>query len=119
MLLVLLGTSLAMMTESAARMGKKRGTDRSTNPAQDGTVVHRHEATLSQEWPFETHFNDHFETPARAYRDIKPVLRVVARTCDIETAALRVYDPYYCRGKRGLCVAIESATGTRLPTNAP
>ena len=43
-------------------------------------------------------FNDHFETPKRAYRDIKPVLRVVAHTCNVEAGKLRVYDPYFCRG---------------------
>ena len=36
---------------------------------------HTHESTLEEEWPFDTDFNDHFETPKRAYRDVKPVLR--------------------------------------------
>jgi hypothetical protein len=35
--------------------------------------VHVDESTLPQEWPFETDFGDHFETPRRAFKDIKPV----------------------------------------------
>ena len=35
--------------------------------------VHEDEGTLSKEWPFETDFGDHFETPRRAFKDIKPV----------------------------------------------
>jgi len=42
---------------------------------------HTHESTLEEEWPFDTDFNDHFETPKRAYRDVKPVLRA-AGVCD-------------------------------------
>jgi hypothetical protein len=35
--------------------------------------VHDDESTLPQEWPFETDFGDHFETPRRAFKDLKPV----------------------------------------------
>ena len=35
--------------------------------------VHGNENTLSEEWPFETNFGDHFETPLRSFKDIKPV----------------------------------------------
>ncbi len=61
-------------------------------------AMHTSEATLAAEWPFETHFNDHFETPKRAFRDIRPALRACARGRSIDSGHLRVYDPYFCRG---------------------
>lgn len=50
------------------------------------------------EWPYATDYGDHFETPKCAYRDVKPVLRVIARNIGVTPAALCLYDPYYCRG---------------------
>ncbi len=66
-------------------------------PDEVSGAVHTDESTLAQEWPFATDFNDHFETPKRAYRDIRPLLRRCARSCGVEPAKLRVYDPYFCR----------------------
>ena len=51
------------------------------------------------EWPFPTEYGDHYETPKRAYRDVKPLLLDVAADLSVKKAKLRLYDPYYCRGK--------------------
>ena len=128
-------------SSSSSRLFKLTGT-----AAQVASAVHhivdvtvsreqrRHEAFLSS-WPFETSYDDHFETPLKAYADVLPVLRRLARRrrggetssrgkkrprqeqqqaavvddCDSSAAALRrlrVYDPYYCTG--GTRVALES-----------
>jgi hypothetical protein len=60
----------------------------------------RHSAFLSY-WPFETNYNDHFETPQAAYADVLPLLSACARQAHGDGAGLetlRVYDPYYCQG---------------------
>ena len=60
----------------------------------------RHRAFLSY-WPFETNYNDHFETPQAAYADVLPLLSACARQAHGDGAGLetlRVYDPYYCQG---------------------
>jgi hypothetical protein len=59
-----------------------RKTAASSRHADDPTPLHVHhdESTLAQEWPFETDFGDHFETPRRAYEDIKPVCRAFCST---------------------------------------
>lgn len=79
----------------------------------------RHGAFLAQ-WPFETSYNDHFETPREAYAHILPLLAALARQlagarggarkrrrdeaaegCHVaegQLSSLRVYDPYYCQG---------------------
>lgn len=78
--------------------------------------VHHNESTLPQEWPFETDFGDHFETPRRAFEDMKPVrlralcrsrrhtdrvLQLLKRACKLLGLRRRdacIYDPYFCRG---------------------
>lgn len=78
--------------------------------------------------PFETNYNDHFETPMQAYLDVKPVLdwfscfadhsfsndHVDLQTCisnstdkslisqSSGTKKLTLYDPYYCNGKTAI-----------------
>jgi len=58
-------------------------------------------------YPYPTDYNDHFETPARAYDDIYPLLEYVLtnkqkckhnRKCSNEAT---IYDPYYCAGRAG------------------
>ena len=74
----------------------------------------RHADFLSA-WPFETSYNDHFETPTAAYTHVMPILQRLnarrqrarastnsskkrPREMDEEEQQLRVYDPYYCEG---------------------
>ena len=49
-------------------------------------------------WNFEVNYNDHFETPLRAYTDISPVLSQIAEKIGKTKAELAVYDPYFCQG---------------------
>jgi hypothetical protein len=51
--------------------------------------------------PFVTDVGDHCETPFEAYADIAPVLHGLARSLGVESARLRIYDPYFCEG--GVC----------------
>ena len=62
------------------KKAKGRAGGREARDARAG-AVHTDESTLAQEWPFETDFNDHFETPKRAYRDIRPALRRCVCVC--------------------------------------
>ena len=96
----------------------------SAAPAMAGALapaMHTDESTLGSEWPFETDFNDHFETPRRAFRDVRPALRAIAKGRDVEPAALRIYDPYYCRGEAcfgGAC-GCGARAGVKHATHAP
>ena len=57
------------------------------------------DANFLAEWPFETDYGDHFETPKKAYIDVKPLLKAIANDNGSTTQGLRMYDPYYCRGR--------------------
>ena len=60
----------------------------------------RTDEEASAEWPFaDSAFSDHFETPARAYADVVPLLRGLGEARRIARQQLRLYDPYYCRGR--------------------
>ncbi|KAL7575771.1 hypothetical protein ACA910_003101 [Epithemia clementina (nom. ined.)] len=78
---------------------------------------------IIQEWsahnyPFESNYNDHFETPLAAYRDLLPLLELVQSTIstarteqsgltvqvDTDTTSCHdnpftLYDPYFCNGR--------------------
>ena len=49
-------------------------------------------------WNFAVDYNDHFETPPIAYKDLSPVLEALAMCVGKTTAELTVYDPYWCEG---------------------
>ena len=62
--------------------------------------------------PFETNYNDHFETPMQAYLDVKPLLDWFSTYSSISNSStskshksdfahknLTLYDPYYCNGR--------------------
>jgi hypothetical protein len=48
-------------------------------------------------FPYPTDYNDHFETPARAYEDILPLMECVV--VGNRKAEATIYDPYYCAGR--------------------
>jgi len=55
---------------------------------------------------FQTDESDNAETPLRAYEHIEPVLRAIEESLRTDGArrlrspkALRIYDPYFCRGQ--------------------
>ena len=46
------------------------------------------------EWRrFETDYGDHYETPKRAYRDIKPVLKLITADAAVTAAAEKTIAP--------------------------
>ena len=63
------------------------------------------------EYPYPTDYNDHFETPARAYDDIYPLLEYILakkqkskhskkkKKKQGSTNEATIYDPYYCAGR--------------------
>jgi hypothetical protein len=50
-------------------------------------------------WTFDVNYNDHFETPEIAFRDIVPFLDTVASLVGKSRETLIIYDPYFCTGK--------------------
>jgi hypothetical protein len=63
-------------------------------------------------FPYPVDYNDHFETPAAAYRDLRPVLDwltscssphcstgTTTTTITIPPTGQTLYDPYYCNGR--------------------
>jgi hypothetical protein len=58
------------------------------------------------EYPYQTDYNDHFETPIKAYEDVAPILGWLAsgqngsssNREDTDTAPT-LYDPYFCNGR--------------------
>ena len=78
---------------------------RSSTDSRDGkahTSKHRpknyHGKSDTFPYTFRTDFLDHFETPAKAYRDIAAFLGAIARRVGVAPSKLRIYDPYFCRG---------------------
>lgn len=54
--------------------------------------------TLLGRYPYETEYGDHFETSYAAYRDLRPLLSLVATVVGKSKRELAIYDPYYCEG---------------------
>jgi hypothetical protein len=61
--------------------------------------------TRAKKYCYEVDYNDHFETPLKAYNDILPLLDLVApsRVEEVNISRSRadhvLYDPYYCNGR--------------------
>jgi hypothetical protein len=51
-------------------------------------------AAAAAPYKFEVDYNDHFETPFAAYRDLQPFLSLV-----MKAATGVIFDPYYCQGR--------------------
>lgn len=49
-------------------------------------------------WNFEVDYNDHFETPIQAYKDLSPWLEAEADKLGKTVPELELYDPYFCQG---------------------
>lgn len=52
-------------------------------------------SSWSREFPYKADYNDHFETPEVAYRDILPLLDSIQPSRDKHC----IYDPYFCNGR--------------------
>ena len=57
-----------------------------------------HAKRARPDFAFEVDDDDHCETPAEAYEDIAPFLRLLAQRLGKHTHDLRIYDPYFCNG---------------------
>jgi hypothetical protein len=81
----------------------------SKNHQQQQTISKATTMTKSGSWvdgsnsfPYPVDYNDHFETPADAYRDLQPVLDWLTNSsCNTTTIPIgkTLYDPYYCNGR--------------------
>jgi hypothetical protein len=49
-------------------------------------------------WKFEVDYNDHFETPKKAYEDLTYILDILAAEQGRGRSTVTLYDPYYCQG---------------------
>jgi len=91
-------------------------TTNNTTSAQevDGkkTTEKKKSTSITGKYPYPTDYNDHFETPVRAYDDIYPLLEYVltnkqkcnekAKKKEIGSSnEATIYDPYYCAGRAG------------------
>jgi len=69
----------------------------------------------ASDFPYETDYNDHFETPLQAYQDVKPLIDWLARTISSNSNSeggkspqhIRLYDPYYCNGRTAVLLRNE------------
>ena len=55
-----------------------------------------------ERFPYEVDYNDHFETPLIAYKDILPLLDLVSPAASEHKSCRSdhvLYDPYYCNGR--------------------
>mmetsp|Transcript_9435 Transcript_9435/g.10944 ORF Transcript_9435/g.10944 Transcript_9435/m.10944 type:complete len:252 (+) Transcript_9435:55-810(+) len=50
------------------------------------------------DFPYPTDPDDHCESPLDSYKDIKPILDILAKSNSGGKDNLRIYDPYYCNG---------------------
>jgi hypothetical protein len=80
----------------------------SKNHQQQQTISKATTMTKSGSWvdgsnsfPYPVDYNDHFETPAAAYRDLQPVLDWLTNSSTTTTIPIgkTLYDPYYCNGR--------------------
>ena len=72
---------------------------------QQCTMVVNDDEAARREWPWaDSSFGDHYETPKDAYRHVKPLLKLAAKSKGMDAERLRIYDPYYCRGKVTSCL---------------
>jgi len=101
---------------------------KSSGAATDGNEGRSRAPTVGN-YPYPTDYNDHFETPARAYEDIFPLMEyILAKKTKAEsqnkhgcnnspnstsqhnngcTKSAIVYDPYYCAGRAAVLLKDE------------
>ena len=78
---------------------RKRSATKSASTSND-TNNNNNNKWSSGSYPYPTDYNDHFETPQRAYADIYPLLQYCLqknkKSNNNESAI--IYDPYFCTG---------------------
>ena len=69
------GTVPAGNEETAAEHINNNAKDTAMNTQQ----VEHNDTIFLSEWPYPTEYGDHYETPKCAFKDIKPILRQIAK----------------------------------------
>ncbi len=82
---------------------RKRSSTKPTSNSSDTTNANISNKWSSGSYPYPTDYNDHFETPQRAYADIYPLLQYCLQnnkqsSNNKNEAAAIIYDPYFCTG---------------------
>ena len=76
---------------------RKRSATQVTDDSHDTNISNKQWSSGS--YPFPTDYNDHFETPQRAYADIYPLLQYCLQKNKMSSNEEAViYDPYFCTG---------------------
>mmetsp|Transcript_5319 Transcript_5319/g.8976 ORF Transcript_5319/g.8976 Transcript_5319/m.8976 type:complete len:343 (+) Transcript_5319:148-1176(+) len=66
-------------------------------PSPNKKQIRKRERWSSGSYPYPTDYNDHFETPQRAYEDIYPLLQYCLQKNKKSNNNV-IYDPYFCTG---------------------
>ena len=82
---------------------RKRKRSAATKPASDSNDTNTNSSNKwsSGSYPYPTDYNDHFETPQRAYADIYPLLQYCLqknKKSSSNKESATIYDPYFCTG---------------------
>lgn len=94
-------SDISVINESAnAATDKPKSGKQHRSNLNTTTINNQQSKNLSAEsaWNFPVDYNDHFETPLQAYRDILPLLQCLCTNSHSESSNLSIYDPYYCKG---------------------
>jgi len=81
---------------------RKRSATKPTGDSSDTNNTNNSNKWSSGSYPYPTDYNDHFETPQRAYADIYPLLQYCLQknkqSNNNKNEAAIIYDPYFCTG---------------------
>lgn len=90
----------SMQEKPSEASGRPDFANNNTSPPIPTLPVTKKERVIkpSSLWNFTVDYNDHFETPPIAYKDLSPVLEALATCVGKTTGELSIYDPYWCEG---------------------
>ena len=78
----------------------------STSHQSSDKYANKPQSVGTSNYPYPTDYNDHFETPLRAYTDIRPLMQIaidkkikVYNTNKSSSPQFIIYDPYFCTGR--------------------
>mmetsp|Transcript_32917 Transcript_32917/g.49609 ORF Transcript_32917/g.49609 Transcript_32917/m.49609 type:complete len:365 (-) Transcript_32917:33-1127(-) len=78
---------------------RKRSATKTTSDGHDTKNNNRTDWSGSAGFPYPVDYNDHFETPQRAYADIYPLLQYcLQKQKKSNNEEAIIYDPYFCTG---------------------
>ena len=106
----------AQLQPNKSKRRKRQKKHRSSNEPSttDGALgaetlpknTNKTKSTGTRNYPYPVDYNDHFETPLRAYTDILPLMQYVIDNrsrskinADNKPSEFTIYDPYFCTGR--------------------